>query len=173
MLRNTVWTQKQCKMNIHDILTRQNAIYWGLKCVQGRCACTHYVCTAKFTTFLICTYWAVTRYLHSYPALLYGTYDPCAAVLLYNLYTILPTFSVEYLLGFSFSKRSSDITWQAYLLMRFIFLISNCCIASIESLSVCIYVSPSLLEELPDCNKLTWIEALWYEGFCSCKTPIS
>ncbi len=93
--------------------------------------------------------------------------------LLLNWYTILPTLSIEYLLSFSLSKRSSNITWQAYLPMRFIYPISNCCIASIQSLSICIHVSPSLLEELPDCNELTWIETLWYKGFGSCKLPIS
>jgi hypothetical protein len=39
--------------------------------------------------------------------------------------------------------------------MRFVLLISNCCLTCIKPLSVHINVSPRLLKELPDCDEST------------------
>ncbi len=63
--------------------------------------------------------------------------------------------NVYYLLGIIYNYRSNDITWQANLPMRLVSFISNCCLTCIESLSVHINISPSLLKELPDCNNPT------------------
>ena len=57
--------------------------------------------------------------------------------------------------------------------MGFILLIGYGGLLCIESLSISIKIPPGLLEEPPDCNKFTQVKALWYEGFCSCKSTIS
>ncbi len=114
---------------------------------------------------------------YGYPTFAHTHTQPAAnlhtTMPLHNLWTILPTWTVESLLSIIYSYRSNDITWQVNLLMRLVSFISNCCLMCIKSLSVCINISPSLLEELPDCNEVTWIKALWYENFCYLKLPIS
>ena len=56
--------------------------------------------------------------------------------------------------------RCNNITREANLSMRFIFLCGHCCLTSVEALIVCINISPSLAKKLPDRNQPTCIEAL-------------
>ena len=95
---------------------------------------------------------------------LLSTWLPCICTYAYRLVPLrrctsykqslhnISRVNVYYLLGIIYNYRSNDITWQANLLMRLISFISNCCLTCIESLSVHIHISPSLSEELPDCN---------------------
>src|SRR6266704_2478674 len=82
-------------------------------------------------------------------------------------------YKMEHILGVTFIYGSNNITQKTYFPMRFVLLVSQCSLPSIESFLVSIKISPRLLEELPDCFELTCIKALWYKVSRGQKSSIS
>lgn len=101
-------------------------------------------------------YRAVTRYL-------------CGAHTLVHRYSL----SMRQVLNILCVHGCNNVTWKTNFSMRFIFLGGHCCLKSVETLLVCINISPSLLKEPPDCNELACIKALWDEDFCGHKSSIA
>jgi hypothetical protein len=143
---------------------------WGLWCIQ-----TLYVHSKDdlFPFLCILGHDPLSMWLPHICTYAYCLVPPCHCTSYKQSLHNISHMNVYYLLGIIYNYRSNDITWQANLPIRLVSFISNCCLTCIESLSICIHISLSLSKELSDCNNPIWIEALWYEDFCSLKSPIS
>ena len=81
-------------------------------------------------------------------------------------------FKKEFDSGIAFIHRIDEVLWNFNFVMGFIFLVGHCSLLCVESISVCMKVSPGLSKEFPDCNEFTCVKTLRYEDSGSRKPSI-
>ena len=126
-------------------------------------------CSGIKVYFLIGVHWAVSRYLCAMCYICMLSMDGQRTD---DLYENSSVFKKEFDLDIAFIHRIDEVLWNFDFAMGFIFLVGRCSLLCVESISVCMKVSPGLSKEFPDCNEFTCIKTLRYEDFGSRKPSI-